>query len=97
MKLPRMADRARIARLRAAGLTYQEIGTRVGLTKQRVHQILATEESPTWTQARIEVVGDTVVVSGDTDIRVIHAAIIAALERLNVTIERAGEDASAGK
>lgn len=87
-----MADRARIARLRAAGLTYQEIGERVGITKQRVHQILATEESPAWTRARVEVDGDRVVVSGDTDIRVIHAAIVAALQRLDVAIERGGAD-----
>jgi transcriptional regulator with XRE-family HTH domain len=44
---PNVERHRQIARLRAAGLTYQEIGQRLGVTKQYVHQILkALGQSP---------------------------------------------------
>jgi DNA-binding NarL/FixJ family response regulator len=37
---PNVERHRQIARLRATGLTYQEIGQRLGVTRQYIHQIL---------------------------------------------------------
>jgi hypothetical protein len=41
---PRKADAREAARLRAEGLTLAEVGRRLGLTRQRVHQLLREAE-----------------------------------------------------
>jgi hypothetical protein len=43
---PNVERHRQIVRLRAAGLTYQEIGQRLGVTRQYVHQILKAPIAP---------------------------------------------------
>lgn len=90
MKVSKSADRAQVARLRAAGLTVQEIGQAVGISKQRVSQILASEPVPT-VGRRATIYMDAI--ESDTDPRVIHAAIVRALNKLGIEVEtRTRED-----
>ena len=80
-------DRARIARLRAAGLTVQEIGAAVGVSKQRVSQILATETVPeVGTRADVSIDKDTIKVRSDTETRILHSAIVHTLQKLGMTV-----------
>jgi transcriptional regulator with XRE-family HTH domain len=41
-----MTKRRKIARLRAQGLTLQEIGERLGVSRQRIHALLKEEDVP---------------------------------------------------
>ena len=81
MKVSKPADRERIARLRAAGLTVREIACATGISYQRAAQILATEPVPDWNQAWVWMVGDEVRVRADTDPRILHALVTNALTR----------------
>lgn len=38
--------------LRVKGLTYQQIADDLGITRQRVHQILKLENDPVWQEVR---------------------------------------------
>ena len=75
------ADRARVARLRAAGLTVREIARVVGISHQRAAQILASEPVPEWHQATVEIVDGKLVVDSDADIRILHALVTRAIKR----------------
>ena len=81
MEMSRSPHRQRVARLRAAGLTVREIARAVGISHQRVSQILATEPVPVWHQATVEIVDGKVVTASDAEPRVIHALITNALKR----------------
>lgn len=81
MKDSKPADRERIARLRAAGLTVREIARATGISYQRASQILATEPVPDWNQATVSIVGNEVRVTSDAEPRILHALISNAIKR----------------
>lgn len=80
--------RKRASRLRAAGLTSREISEVIGVSHQRVSQILADEPLIEWGQAVMWVDGPNsiVQVNADVDVRILHAALKQALKRIGVEV-----------
>jgi transcriptional regulator with XRE-family HTH domain len=93
VKSSKPADRERIARLRAAGLTVREIAQAVGISYQRAAQILATEPVPEWNQATVSIVGNEVIVTADAEPRIIHALISNAIKRQGKLVAHKNEEA----
>jgi transcriptional regulator with XRE-family HTH domain len=93
VKSSKPADRERIARLRAAGLTVREIAQAVGISYQRAAQILATEPVPEWNQATVSIVGNEVRVTADAEPRIIHALISNAIKRQGKLVAHKNEEA----
>jgi lambda repressor-like predicted transcriptional regulator len=93
VKVSKTADRERIARLRAAGLTVREIARATGISYQRASQILATEPVPDWSQATVSIVGNEVRVTSDAEPRIIHALIANAIKRQGKLVRTQDSDA----
>ena len=93
MKVSKNPDRARIALLRAAGLTVREIARATGISYQRVAQILAIEPVPDWDHATVEIVDGKVVTDSDAEPRIIHALITNALQRQGKLVNTSDSDA----
>ena len=73
---------SRAARLRAAGLTYQEIASALGVSRQHAHRMLDGVDIPEWGTHEIKPVsGGYAIVSPGTDPRILHALLKAALTR----------------
>lgn len=73
---------SRAARLRAAGLTYQEIASALGVSRQHAHRMLDGVPIPEWGAHEIKPVrGGFAIVSPETDQRILHALLKAALTR----------------
>lgn len=92
MKVSKNPDRARIARLRAAGLTVREIARATGISYQRASQILATEPIPEWNQATVSIVGNEVRATADTEPRILHALIVNAIKRQGKLVTHKGDN-----
>lgn len=73
---------SRAARLRAAGLTYQEIADALGVSRQHAHRMLEGVPIPEWGAHEIKAVrGGYAIVSPETDPRILHSLLKAALKR----------------
>ena len=88
IQLDAMAVRERVLELQRDGLTYREIAERVGVTFQRVHQIVRDAEPFPTIETSRNPDGSVTVQAQDVDAKTLETRIIVALRRRGDDVKR---------
>ena len=82
-----VVDHEQVRRLRAAGLSFEEVGVQLGVSKQRIEQLMRNIEPIDWARATLTLNDDgSVTLSGDVPQGVLASSLIAHLHRLGVSV-----------
>lgn len=90
VQLDAVAVREQVLKLRRDGLTLREIAARVGVSYQRVHQLVRAAEPFPTIETRRNPDGSVTVQAPDVDARTLETRIIVALRRRGDVVKRRG-------